>query len=189
MFNRFELISFGAISLSVTLVLNLSTILDILYLISIFILNIYMLVKLNWEEIHSIWRNHLWSNRSSPIEPVSAMCFLNGYDAANMVSTPTFFGYIINDNIVAVNSGHACPNQNNYRSRGLWVDPNYRRQGLAQLLLTATIEQGQQEGYTQIWSYPRQSSWPTYRAVGFKLASDWEISETSEANAYCVLNS
>jgi GNAT superfamily N-acetyltransferase len=106
-----------------------------------------------------------------------------------MQSTPIFLGYIINDNIVAVNSGHACTNQNNYRSRGLWVDPNYRRQGIAQLLLTATIEQGQQEGYTQIWSYPRQSSWPTYQAVGFKLASDWEISETSEANAYCVLNS
>jgi len=105
-----------------------------------------------------------------------------------MSSTPTFFGYIINDKIVAVNSGHACPNQNNYRSRGLWVDPNYRGKGIARKLLTATIKQGQQEGYTQIWSYPRRSSWPTYQAVGFKLASDWEVSETSEANAYCILS-
>jgi GNAT superfamily N-acetyltransferase len=115
------------------------------------------------------------------------MCFLNGHDSANIESIPTFFGYIINDAIVGVNSGHACPNQNNYRSRGLWVDPNYRGQGLAQKLLTATIEQAQQEGYTQIWSYPRLSSWPTYQAVGFKLASDWAASETSEANAYCVI--
>ena len=95
---------------------------------------------------------------------------------------------IINDNIVAVNSGHACPNQNNYRSRGLWVNPHYRGQGLAQQLLTATIEQGLYEGYNQIWSYPRLSSWPTYQAVGFELASNWESSETSEANAYCLIN-
>jgi GNAT superfamily N-acetyltransferase len=103
-----------------------------------------------------------------------------------MYSTPKFFGYIINDNIVAVNSGHACPNQNNYRSRGLWVDPNYRKQGIAQQLLTATIKQGHQEGYTQIWSYPRRSSWSTYQAVGFELISDWNASETSESNAYCI---
>jgi len=148
-----------------------------------------MLIELSWEEIYKIWCNYLWPNRSSTIETTSAMCLLNGYDIANMQSTPTFFGYIINDAIVAVNSGHACFNQNNYRSRGLWVDPNYRGQGIAQQLLTATIKQGQQEGYTQIWSYPRRSSWPTYQAVGFELASDWEPSETSEANAYCILNS
>jgi len=145
-----------------------------------------MLVKLKWKEIHNIWKTYLWPNRSSPIEHVSAMCYLNGYDMANMQSTPTFFGYIINDFIIGVNSGHACPNQNNYRSRGLWVDPDYRGRGIAQQLLTVTIKQGLTEGYNQIWSYPRQSSWHTYQAVGFKLVSDWAASETSEANAYCL---
>lgn len=148
-----------------------------------------MIIELDWKKIYSIWANHLWPNRSSPIEPVSAMCLLNGYDMTNMASIPMFYGYIINDSIVAVNSGHACPNQNNYRSRGLWVDPNYRGRGIAQQLLTATIEQGLQEGYTKIWSYPRQTSWTTYRAVGFKLVSEWTSSETSEANAYCVYSS
>jgi len=148
-----------------------------------------MLIELTWEKICPIWAKYLWPNRSSSIEPNSAMCLLNGYDIANIQSIPTFYGYIVNDKIVAVNSGHACPNQNNYRSRGLWVDSNYRGQGIAQQLLTATIKQGHQEGYTQIWSYPRRSSWPTYQAVGFELASNWEISETSEANAYCILNS
>jgi ribosomal protein S18 acetylase RimI-like enzyme len=148
-----------------------------------------MLIKLTWREIHTIWKNCLWLDRSSAIEPVSAMCYLNGYDMANMQSIPTFYGYIINDFIAGVNSGHACPNQHNYRSRGLWVDPNYRRQGIAQQLLTATIKQGLQEGYDQIWSYPRQTSWPTYLAVGFTLTSEWETSETSEANAYCLYSS
>ena len=145
-----------------------------------------MLVKLEWKKIHGIWKNHLWSTRSSAIEPTSAMCFLNGYDLVHTQSTPTFFGYMIDDFIVGVNSGHACPNQHNYRSRGLWVDPNYRGHRIGQKLLTATIEQCQKEGYNQVWSYPRQTSWSTYQAVGFELVSDWETSETSEANAYCL---
>ena len=148
-----------------------------------------MITELNWEEIKYIWTEYLWPARSSSIDPVSAMCFLNGYDSINMQSIPTFHGFIIDNRIVGVNSGHSCPNQNNYRSRGLWVDPNYRHRGIAQKLLTATIEQGQREGYDQIWSYPRRTSWPTYQAVGFVLASAWEISETSEANAYCVYSS
>ena len=152
-------------------------------------INIYMVIELEWKKMHYIWKNYLWLDRSSPIEPNSAMCFLNGHDMDNMQSTPTFFGYMIDNFIVGVNSGHACPNQNNYRSRGLWVDPDYRGQGIGRQLLTATIEQGQQEGYSQIWSYPRQTSWSTYQAVGFKLASDWEVSETSEANAYCIYSS
>jgi GNAT superfamily N-acetyltransferase len=147
-----------------------------------------MIIELDWAEILNIWHNYLWPNRVSAIEPVSAMCFLNGHNMANMVSIPTFYGYIVNDKIVGVNSGHACPDQNNYRSRGLWVDPDYRGRGIGQQLLTATINQGLQEGYDQIWSYPRQTSWPTYLAVGFVLASAWETSETSEDNAYCILN-
>jgi GNAT superfamily N-acetyltransferase len=145
-----------------------------------------MVTELAWKKIHYVWKSYLWPDRSSPIEPVSAMCYLDGYDMINMSSTPTFFGYVIDDFIVGVNSGHACPNQNNYRSRGLWVDPDYRGRGIGQQLLTATIEQGRKEGYDQIWSYPRQISWPTYSAVGFELTSDWASSETSEANAYCL---
>jgi len=146
-----------------------------------------MIKEITWKKTHYIWKNYLWLTRSSPIEPVSAMCFLNGYDMTNMQSTPTFYGYMINGFIVGVNSGHACPNQNNYRSRGLWVDPDYRGRGIGQQLLKATIEQGKQEGYAEIWSYPRQSSWPTYNSAGFELVSTWEVSETSEANAYCIL--
>jgi len=148
-----------------------------------------MIVEITWQKIYSIWINHLWTTRLSSVEPTSAMCFLNGYDIVNMQSIPTFFGYVIDDFIAGVNSGHACPKQNNYRSRGLWVDPNYRGRGIGQQLLLTTIEQGHKEGYKNVWSYPRQTSWPTYSAVGFTLASDWQASETSESNAYCILNS
>jgi GNAT superfamily N-acetyltransferase len=115
------------------------------------------------------------------------MCYLGGHDLENMKSVPTFFGYIKNNKIVGVNSGHACPNTNNYRSRGLWVDPQYRGQGIGQQLLNAVKDQGLVEGYKTVWSYPRKSSWKTYQAVGFILGSKWQSSETSDANAYCFV--
>lgn len=146
-----------------------------------------MIEIIEWQDILPIWRDELWPDRKSPIEPVSAMCLGGTYDMDNMSMPPTFFGFIKEDRIVAVNSGHSCPRSNSYRSRGLWVDPKFRGQGIAQALLRAAIEQGYKEGRNLIWSYPRKSSWATYAAVGFKLESDWGRSETSEQNAYCAL--
>lgn len=145
-----------------------------------------MIISISWEEIRFIWQQHLWPNRISAIEPTSAMCCLGGYDIKNTESIPSFFGYVRDNKIVGVNSGHACPSDSTYRSRGLWVDPLFRGQGIGQTLLTAVINQGQSEGYNTVWSYPRQTSWKTYQSVGFTLISDWQPSETSDANAYCT---
>ena len=145
-----------------------------------------MIVSITWSQIQSIWQQYLWPDRISVIESVSAMCYLNGYDMKNMESTPSFFGYVVDNTVIGVNSGHACPLNSSYRSRGLWVNPLHRNRGIGQALLNATIKQGQLEGYTMIWSYPRQSSWKTYQSVGFTLTSDWTPSETSDANAYCL---
>jgi GNAT superfamily N-acetyltransferase len=146
-----------------------------------------MIELIEWQDILPIWRDELWPGRKSPIEPVSAMCLGGDYDMDNMSSLPSFFGFIKDDMIVGVNSGHSCPKSNSYRSRGLWVDPRFRGQGIGQTLLRATIDQGRKEGRTIIWSYPRKRSWSTYAAVGFKLESDWKRSETSDQNAYCAI--
>ena len=116
------------------------------------------------------------------------MCFLMNYNMANMSTEASFFGFIIDDQLVGVNSGHMCPRGNSYRSRGLWVHPYFRKKGIGQQLLTATIEQGWKENAAMVWSYPRKTSWNTYEAVGFKLASDWLPSETSEYNAFCSIS-
>jgi GNAT superfamily N-acetyltransferase len=146
-----------------------------------------MIEIIQWSDILPIWQQELWPERKSPIQPVSAMCLGRTYDMNNMLTTPTFFGFVKNDRILGVNSGHSCPGSNSYRSRGLWVNPRYRGQGIGQSLLQAAIEQGRKEGRTTVWSYPRKSSWPTYAAVGFKLESDWGPSETSDQNAYCAI--
>ena len=75
-----------------------------------------------------------------------------------------------------------------YRSRGLYVFEKFRGRGIGTLLLTATIEQAKAENAVLCWSYPRKSSWKSYLNAGFELASEWEISETSDANAYCKID-
>ena len=145
-----------------------------------------MIKQITWEEILPIWQNKLWAGRTGLIETNSAMKLLNGHDMYNMSTTATFFGYVIGEWIIGVNSGHGC-SDGTYRSRGLWVDPNYRNQGTGTKLLVATYEQGLAEGYSTTWSYPRLTSWPTYQRAGFELVSNWEVSETSDSNAYAKL--
>jgi GNAT superfamily N-acetyltransferase len=145
-----------------------------------------MIKSLSWDAIEFIWRTYLWPDRTSKIESNSAMVFTSGYDMYNMNTTPSFFGYFINDELVGVNSGHGCAD-NMYRSRGLWVFPEHRGKGIGQQLLIETINQAKRENADMIWSFPKRTSWKTYNSVGFELASDWQKSETSNENAYCIL--
>lgn len=147
-----------------------------------------MIRHIEWAEVLFIWKNFLWPSRISPIETNSAMCFLNNYDVDNMKTEPSFFGYFTEGQLVGVNSGHVCPRSNSYRSRGLWVHPRFRHRGIGQTLLKATIDQAWKENTNMIWSYPRKSSWSSYHAVGFQLASEWLPSETSDLNAFCFLS-
>lgn len=143
-----------------------------------------MLVEITFEEIYDVWRNQLWTARSSPIKANSAMNFLGGHSLHNLLMPATFFGYKDGDKLVGVNSGHLCQD-GSYRSRGLYVHYDYRRQGIGTKLLLMTIEQAQREQAKFIWSYPKKSSWRTYAAAGFELAGPWHDTEL-DVNAYCV---
>jgi GNAT superfamily N-acetyltransferase len=98
--------------------------------------------------------------------------------------TPTFFGVFDQDKLVGVNSGHRTKD-NEYRSRGLWVDPDYRGKKIGKILLQSTINKGVEEGCDLIWTLPRQSSMPAYSSVGFEKQSDW-ISEGMEYGPNCI---
>lgn len=141
-----------------------------------------MIVIIDFQTIYPIWRNHLWPERTSIIEPTSAMSYLGGYDGDNLNYRPMFFGYIIDNRIAGVNSGHLC-HDNSYRSRGLYVFPQYRKQGIAKQLLFSTIEKGRELKSKFVWSYPKQSAITSYLSVGFILSSEWEQSELG-LNAY-----
>jgi GNAT superfamily N-acetyltransferase len=145
-----------------------------------------MIKSVSWEVIEIVWRKHLWPDRISKIETNSAMSYKTGYDMFNMNTKATFFGYFIKEELVGVNSGHGCTDSS-YRSRGLWVFPEHRRKGIGKYLLNATIDQARCENSKMIWSFPKRTSWHTYKSVGFTLKSDWQPSETSTENAYCIL--
>lgn len=144
------------------------------------------LEKISFDQILPIWRDHLWPNRISEITSNSAMCFLEGYDLFNMQTEPTFLAYMIDGEIAGVNSGHMC-NGKHYRSRGLYVFDKYRGNGLGTILLKATIEQAIVENASMCWSYPKDTSWKSYASAGYRLASDFEISENG-TNAYCIID-
>ena len=144
-----------------------------------------MIITVNFDFIKDIWRNHLWPNRVSEIESHSAMLLSKEYDLKNFKYPASYFIYIHENKIAGCNSGHKCMD-NTYRSRGLYVFPEYRGKKIGQKLLQITIDQGRKEQCDLTWSYPRLESWNTYKSVGFELISDWSEGETG-TNAYCSL--
>ena len=144
-----------------------------------------MIQDTDFNTIYEIWYKHLWPNRLSKIESHSAMLLNETYDIKNFDYKPIYLIYRIGTEIAGCNSGHMC-SDNTYRSRGLYVFPAYRKQGIAVKLLKHTINKGMQEKANLIWSYPRFESWSTYMSAGFELQSMWKKSETG-LNAYCTL--
>jgi len=145
----------------------------------------HMITETDWYTIKYIWKHYLWPIRSSAIEPHSAMLLDGTYDIKNFDNKATFLVYHENGSIAGCNSGHLC-SDNTYRSRGLYVFPEYRKKGIGKELLKSTINIGIEQQANLIWSYPRYESWSTYSSAGFTLAGQWEKSETG-INTYCIL--
>ena len=145
-----------------------------------------MIITVDFEFIKDFWKTNLWPDRKSDIEGHSAMLLSGEYELKNFNYPATYFIYIKDDKIAGCNSGHKCCD-GTYRSRGLFVFPEYRKQGIGTSLLVATIKQGEKEDSTLVWSYPRFESWGTYKSAGFELISDWRTDETG-VNAYCKID-
>jgi len=146
-----------------------------------------MITLINFDVIRPVWQVYLWPNRVSAIESHSAMIYKsNDYSMTNFQLPVEFFAIIIDDKIIGVNSCHMC-SDGLARSRGLWVHSNFRGKGYGKMLLEETINFGVKQKAKGIWSFPRKTSWETYKSIGFNLTSEWIETETSEANAYCYL--
>ena len=150
------------------------------------------LIRLSFDQILDIWQKKLWPNRTSAIETHSAMTW--PYEGApeeydmNVFKYPaTFWGLFIDEKLVGVNSGHKT-SDTQYRSRGIWVDPDYRKQGIAQNLFNMTKHQAILEKCEMIWSIPRKTALPAYTKFGFETVGDYIVTETSEANIYVKLS-
>ena len=71
-----------------------------------------------------------------------------------------------------------------FRSRGLWTDPEYRKQGLASLILLETIKYAKDNYGTWIWTVSRKTSLVAYESVGFEQWSGWK--EELEFGPNCI---
>ena len=96
--------------------------------------------------------------------------------------TEEFVNTIIEE-IVAVNSCHKS-SDDEMRSRGLWVKPECRRQGITRKLFDAIFDEALSQQCKYVWSLPRKTALAAYEASGFVKTSDWLETETSEANCY-----
>lgn len=144
--------------------------------------------KLTFEQVAEVWRDHLWPGRQD-IEPYSAIKYGTQpyqYDLSYQNEPPSFFGAYVKGELAGVNSGHGTGQ--GYRSRGLYVFPQFRGKGAGQALLHAAIAQAAAEDKCFVWSIPRRSSLPTYNAAGFRQDSEWFGTETSDANCYAVVS-
>ena len=135
------------------------------------------LYNISFETICHVWQKHLWQNRVSPIETHSAMTWpFDGnpieYDMDIFNYEPNFFAIFQRQEIVGVNSGHRTKD-NIYRSRGIWVRPEYRKKGISKMLFDETEKQARNEGCNMIWSIPRKSALPAYTKFGFETVGDF----------------
>lgn len=137
------------------------------------------LTTLTFEQIKVVWETKLWPDRKSPIEPISMIGFIEPYlptnidmSIAEIEQTPLFVGAYDGDRLVGVNSGFRT-STDHYRSRGLYVDPDYRGKGIAQRLLREVFVEALFLHCPIVWSMPRGVARQAYFKAGFEQCSKW----------------
>jgi GNAT superfamily N-acetyltransferase len=115
---------------------------------------------------------------------------IDTYDLQNQKFNPAFWGAFDNERLIGTNSGHMTL-YNLYRSRGLYVEEEYRGHGIGQKLLLKTISQGYFEKAIGVWSYPNRNAWMSYHNAGFQLTGeqfnfDWIINDLGQMNSKAI---
>lgn len=147
----------------------------------------WAITEITFEDILPVWQEHLWPHRNSDYETHSAMTWPytseTAYDMTVFDNPAIYWGFYDNEQLCGVNSGHAT-SDTEYRSRGLWVDPIWRGEGVGTALLTKTVEHAESEGYVMCWSLPRVDALGVYQRAGFSEVGEVIETETSDRNIY-----
>lgn len=124
--------------------------------------------KVEFEAIIPAWEK-LWPGRD--YDPYSSMLRLGGYDPRIRDEYPytcvAAYDWDNKGKLVGVQVGHKS-SKRDYRTRGLWVDPNSRGQGIAQMLFERMEMYAKTQAARYLWSFPRLSSLPAYMKAGYE---------------------
>jgi GNAT superfamily N-acetyltransferase len=104
-------------------------------------------------------------------------CYLDDVDDA------TFLGIYEGKQLVAVNSFHRVGGTS--RSRGLYVEPEFRNRGYAYHLLRETWRQCVVK---PLWSYPNATALPVYLKAGFRVVSESIYDPIEKKTNYYVVS-
>lgn len=128
---------------------------------------------ISFEEILPVWKQKLWPQRASAIEPLSAIDHDGSINMEIMKSRPVFMGIRAPGSIefVGVISGFKTSSER-YRSRGLWVSEKERGNGLGLTLLSHLETIALKEGCTCLWTMARKTAWPFYEKMEFVKISE-----------------
>ena len=133
-----------------------------------------MIQQINFEKIQEIWYEEDMWGQMAYAHPVSTMLYIEKFDQKikNLeYSRPIFYAFMVNNKIVGVNSYHHVNNEQ-VRSRGLYIYKNHRGKGIAEKLLKYAIDENKNKGYKFIWSMPRSTAIVTYKKAGFQITSN-----------------
>ena len=156
----------------------------------------YEYFETTFENIYDLWNEGLWPNRIGKIEDRNALSWdANLWKNCGNISItkhreriwkykPTFWAVRENDEIIGVNSGFRT-SDDIYRSRGLYLIPEKRGEGLSNMLLKLTIQTAKQQECKIIWTMPRKDALFAYESVGFRKIGGW-IDKTVEFGPNCI---
>lgn len=133
-----------------------------------------MIKEISFETIQEIWYAEDMWGQLAYASPVSTMMYLEGYE--NRIrdlsySCPVFYAYMSDNQIAGVNSYHRV-NDEQCRSRGLYVFPKYRKLSIGVELLKYAIDQNRKLGYEFIWSMPRSTAIKVYKNARFQMTTE-----------------
>lgn len=139
-------------------------------------------IESTFEQIQPIWREKLWPERESAIEPASAIA-PNGCIDSAWLQAHALFWHVPSaagetdetDEITAVIS--LLVKDDSARVRGLWVHPALRGQGIARKLIQHALLEARKLGARQAWTMARHSAIGFYSSVGFATYAETDAYE------------
>ena len=121
----------------------------------------------HFEEVLPIWKNDLWPDRNSPIEPTSLLDRNGNIDLTLSQSLPVFLvAKNTNEEIIGVTSGFTT-GEGYFRKRGTFVQKDFRNNQVARTLFNRLEEIAWLLGCNRIWTMARNSSVAFYEQLGF----------------------